>query len=46
MEGCRGGYNAYLLNSKSNCESCIVFRDLLFVYNTSYGPKIDGMREF
>ena len=24
----------------------MVFRDLLFVSNTSYGPKIDEMREF
>ncbi len=42
--GCRGGCNAYLVNSKSNCECCMVFRDLLFVSNTLYGSKIDEMR--
>jgi hypothetical protein len=41
-----GGCNAYLVNSKSNCECCIVFRDLLFVSNNSYGSKIDEMSEF
>jgi len=45
MEGCRGGCNAYLVNSKSNCECCMVFRDLIFVSNTSHGSKIDEMRE-
>jgi hypothetical protein len=44
--GLQGGCNAYLVNSKSNCECCMVFRDLLFVSNTSYGYKIDEMREF
>ncbi len=41
--GIAGGCNAYLVNSKSNCECCMVFKDLLFVFNTS---KIDEMREF
>ncbi len=43
-----GGCNAYLVNlvnSKSNCKCCMVFRDLLFVSNTSYVSKIDEMRE-
>jgi len=39
------GCNTYLVNSKSNCDFCIVFRDLLFS-NTSYGSKIDEMRDF
>ncbi len=38
--------NAYLVNSKSNCECCMVFKDSLFVSNTSYGSKIGEMREF
>ncbi len=43
----QGGCNAYLVNSKSNCECCMVFRDLLFVSNTTlYGSKIDERREF
>jgi len=41
-----GGCNAYLVNSNSNCECYMVFRDLLFVSNTSYGSKIDEMGEF
>ncbi len=41
-----GGCNAYLVNSKSNCECCMVFRDLLFVSDISNGFKIDEMREF
>jgi hypothetical protein len=44
--GLQGECNAYLVNSKSNCGFCMVFRDLLFVSNTSYGSKIDEMREF
>ncbi len=44
--GWQGGCDAYLVNSKSNCECCIVFRDLLFVINTSHGSKIDEMRDF
>jgi len=40
------GYNAYFVNSKSNCEFCMVCRDLLFVSNTSYGFKINEIREF
>ncbi len=40
------GCNAYLLNSKSNCECCKVFRDLLFVSYSLYGSKIDETREF
>jgi len=36
--GLQGGCNAYLIN--------IVFRDLLFVSNTSYGSKIDEMKKF
>jgi hypothetical protein len=39
-----GGYNSYLVNS--NCECCMVFRDLLFNNNTSYGSKTNEMREF
>jgi len=31
-----GGYISYLVNLKSTCECCMVFRDLLFVSNTSY----------
>jgi len=31
-----GGCNAYLVNSNSNCECCVVFRNLLFVSNSSY----------
>jgi len=46
MEGGRGGFNAYLVNSKSNFEWCMVFGDLLFVSNTSYGSKIDEIKEF
>ncbi len=38
--------NAYLVNSNSNCEYYMVFRDLLFVSNTSYGSKIDEMKDF
>ncbi len=41
-----GGCDAYLVNSKSNCECCMVFRDLLFVSNTLYGSKIDEMIDF
>jgi len=44
--GLQGGCNAYLVNSKSSCECYMVFRDLLFVSNTSYGSKIDEIREF
>ncbi len=44
--GLQGGCNAYLVNSNSNCECCMVSRNLLFVSNTSYGSKIDEMREF
>ncbi len=43
--GLQGGCNAYLVNSKSNCKWYMVFRDLLFVSNTSHGSKIDEMRE-
>jgi len=46
MEGWRGGCNAYLVNSKSNCECYMVFEDLLFVSNASDGSKIDEIREF
>ena len=31
---------------KSNCKFCMIFRDLLFVSNTSYGSNFDEMREF
>ncbi len=43
--GLQGGFNDYLVNSKTNCESCMVFRDLLFVSYTSYGSKSNEMRE-
>ncbi len=39
------GYNDYLVNSKSNCEFYMVFRDLLFLSNTSYGFKMNEMRK-
>jgi len=44
--GLQWGCNAYLVNSKSNCECCMVFRDLIFVSNTSYGSEIDEMKSF
>ncbi len=44
--GWQGGCNAYLVNSKSNCECNMVFGDFLFVSNTSCGSKIDEIREF
>jgi len=46
MEGWRGECNAYLVHSKSNCECYMVFGDLLFVSNASYGSKIDEIRQF
>jgi len=45
-EGLQWGCNAYLVNSKSNCECCMVFRELFFVSNTLYNSKIYEMREF
>jgi len=42
----QGGCNTYLVNSNSNCDCCMVFRDLLIVSNTLYGSKIDEMRDF
>jgi len=45
MEGGSGGWNANLVNSKSNCECYMVFGDSLFVSNTSYGSKIDEIKE-
>ncbi len=44
--GWQGGCNAYLVNSKSNCECYMVFGDLIFVSNTSYRSKIDEIKEF
>jgi len=44
--GLQGGITAYLVNSKSNCEFCMVSRDLLFDSHTSHGLKINEIREF
>ena len=39
-------YSTYLVNSKSNCELCIVLEGLLFVFVTLYGSQFYVTEDF